>query len=121
MNERLVCMTFDEGEVGVTLGALYRYFTVPFDLTIVAVCISPSVDDAGLTIDINDDGTGVIEAIAGATKATPGMWKSTHIAGGTNAPVRIAAGSVVSLDANSAAADTRILVQIWALVGEISA
>lgn len=120
MNERLVCMTFDEGEVGVTLGANYRYFTLPFDFTIVYVTASPSVDDADTTIDINDDGTGVITAVSAADLDVPGTWKSTHV-GGSETPVTIAAGSKVSLDANSAAANTRILVQIWGLVGEVSA
>ncbi len=118
MNERLVCLTFTDGEVGVTLGALYRYFTVPpKGITIVYVTASVSVDDADTTVDINDDGTGVITAIACPTKATPGTWKSTHV-GGTNAPVVVAADSVISLDANDAAANTRIMVQIWALTGE---
>jgi len=117
MNEKIVVLDFDDGEVGVTLGALYRYFTVPCDLTVIYVEASPSADDADTTIDINDDGTGVITAVAAATKATPGTWKSTHM-GGANAPVTIAAGSVVSLDANSAAANTRLHVEIWGLVGE---
>jgi len=120
MNERLVVISLTDGEVGVTLGNLYRYFTTPFDLTVIYVTASPSADDADLTVDINDDGSAAISAIAAATKATPGTWKSVHM-GGANAPVFIAAGSVVSLDANSAAADTRIHVQIWALAGEVSA
>ncbi len=120
MNERMVVLDFVEGEVGITLGATWRYFTTPVDLTIIFVCCSPSADDTGLTIDINDDGVEAIGAVTADTKATPGTWKSTHM-GGANAPVRIAAGSVISLDANSAAADTRVFVQIWALIGEVFA
>ena len=37
MNERLVCLSFADGEVGVTLGDNYRYIYVPFDLTIIGV------------------------------------------------------------------------------------
>lgn len=117
MNERLICMDFMDGEVGVTLGANYRYITTPVDLTIVAVSASPSVDDADLTIDINDDGTGAITAVDASDQDVPGEWTSTHF-GGEETPVRIAAGSKISLDANSAAANTRVHVQIWALVGE---
>lgn len=117
MDERRIILCSADGEVGITLGALYRYFTAPPEgLTIVYVTCSPNVDDADLTIDINDDGTGVITAIACATKATPGTWKSTHV-GGTNAPVVVAANSVISLDANSAASGTTVLVQIHALLG----
>ena len=117
MNERLVVLDFMDGEVGVTLGALYRYITVPCALTIVAVSASPSADDAGLTIDINDDGSAAIAALACATAAVPGNWTSTHM-GGTETPVAVAADSVLSLDANAAASGTRIHVQIWALTSE---
>ena len=37
MNERMVVLSFDDGEVGVTLGANYRYFTLPFALTVIFV------------------------------------------------------------------------------------
>ncbi len=118
MNERLIVISIDEGEVGVTLGANYHYFYAPCDLTIVYVCADPSADDAGLTLDINDDGTGVIAALSCADANVPGTWKSKHM-GGTNDPVTIAAGSLVSLDANAAAADTKLAVQIWALTDEV--
>lgn len=121
MNERLQTISFVEGEVGVTLGDNFRYFTVPFQMTIVAVTVSPSVDDSGLTIDINDDGTGVITAIDCSDLNVPGTWKSTHITGGTETPVSVAAGSVLSFDANNAAANTRVGIVIWYLGGEVSA
>lgn len=120
MKERLVVFDIVEGEVGVTLGDAFRTITLPYDLTVIFVSTSPSADDADLTIDINDDGTGVISAVACATAATPGTWKSTSM-GGTNAPVSIAAGSVLSFDANNSAADTRVMISIWGLAGEVSA
>lgn len=120
MNERLICMDFDDGEVGVTLSTNYRYITIPFSLTVVAVSASPNVDDSGLTIDINDDGSSAIDGVDASDLDVPGTWKSTHV-GGTNAPVTIAAGSKISLDANNAAANTAVHVQIWALVGEKTA
>ncbi len=113
MDERFSCISLTDGEAGVTLGALYRYFTsLPQGMTIVYVTVSPSVDDADLTIDINDDGTVAIAAISCADKDVPGTWKSVDV-GGSNAPVAVAADSVMSLDANSAAAGTRVHVQIW--------
>lgn len=120
MNERLVVLDFVEGEVGVTLGANFRYFTAPCDLTVVFMTCSPSVDDAGLTIDVNDDGSGVIAAVDCADQNVPGTWKSTHV-GGSETPVRIAAGSLVSFDANNAAANTRAFIQMWCLTGEVFA
>lgn len=117
MNERVSIISFDDGETGVTLGDGFHYFTAPCDMTIVYVCAAPSTDDAGLTLDINDDGTGVIEAISCADADVAGTWKSKHM-GGTNAPVFIAAGSKISLDANNAAANTRLFGQIWFLTGE---
>lgn len=119
MNEKMVVMNFQDGQVGLTLGDNYRYFYAPFDMTVVYMEAGASADDAGLTVDLNDDGTTAIAALACATAATAGRWKSTHV-GGTNTPVKIAAGSVCTLDANAAAADTDICVSIWALIGEVS-
>lgn len=116
----MIVISFVEGEVDVTLGDNFRYFTTDVPLTIVGVSCSPSADDADLTIDINDDGSAAIAAIACATKATPGTWKSTHL-GGSQTPVAIAAGSKISFDANTAAASTRVMVVIFALVGEKNA
>jgi hypothetical protein len=117
MNERLVTLCFTDGEAGITLGDTYRYFTTPDDLTIIYVVASPSADDATLTIDINDDGTEAIGTIACTDADVPGRWRSVHV-GGTAAPVKIAAGSVCSLDANTASVDTVVHLQIWALTGE---
>ena len=118
MDDRLVVIPFSDGQVGVTLGDGFNIFYAPCDLTIVYVTVAPSADDADLTLDINDDAAGVIEAIACADQNVPGTWKSTHM-GGTNDPVTIAAGSKVTLDINDAAVNTRIVGQIWALTGEV--
>ena len=119
MSQPLTCLSLngvnplDTG----TLGAAAIVTTIPYDCTIVYVSVAPSVDDTGLTIDIQDDGSDVITAIAAATAAAPGTWKSKHV-GGTNAPVTLAAGSVVSIDVNSAAAATALSVDLWVLTGE---
>ena len=122
MNERLVCknITLVVPDETAGLGALEYYETIPVDLTIVAVSVAPSVDDAGATIDINDDGTGVIEGVDASDQNVAGTWTSTHF-GGTNDPVTLAADSVMTLDANNAAVGTAIYVTIWALTGEASA
>jgi hypothetical protein len=119
MNERMITLTLTAGETGATLSTTYQYMTVPISLTIVGVTASPNVDDAGTTIDILDDTVEVIAGVVCDTKATPGTWLSTHL-GGTNAPVRVAADSVLSLDANSAAANTMVNVVLWCLVGELT-
>lgn len=117
MNERLIVISLTDGEVGVTLSTNYRYFYAPpAGMTIVYVTVSPNTDDSGLTIDINDDGSGVIDGVDCSDTDVPGTWISTHF-GGTNAPVQVAGNSKMSLDANSAAANTVAHVQIWALVG----
>lgn len=117
MNERLIEIALEAGEVGVTLGDAYKYYTTLVPLTIVGVVCSASANDADLTVDINDDGSAAISAIACATAATPGTWKSTHI-GGTQTPVYVAKDSVISLDANNAAANTRLRVGLLCLTGE---
>lgn len=96
-------------------GALAVHFYTPFAMTIVAVSAAPLEDDAGADIDINDDGTGVINVDA-TDKDVPGTWLSTH-AGGTNAPVQIAAGSEISIDVNDGAAANRFDVVIYYLPG----
>ena len=116
MDDNMGVISFVEGEVGVTLGDNFRYFTTDVPLEIVGVCCSPSANDADLTIDINDDGSAAIAAISCAVKATPGTWKSTHL-GGAQTPVSIAAGSKISFDANDAAEDTRVMIVIFALIG----
>ena len=122
MNERLVVIPIPSVFPGAAaaLGADFATVTVPFDLTLVYVTAAPSVDDAGLTLDIEDDGTAIVDDLAIAVAATPGTWKSTHV-GGTNAPVRIAAGSKISFTAANAANATSIIGQMWCLTGEISA
>lgn len=116
MNENMIVLNFRKGQVGVTLGDAWQYFYAPFDMTVVYMEAGASVDDAGLTVDLNDDGTAAIAALACATAATPGRWRSTHV-GGSQTPVFIAAGSLCTLDANTAAADTEIAVTIYALLG----
>jgi len=119
MNNRLVCIPVPIVFPGASaaLGDNYAYFYAPCDLTIVYVTAAPSADDADLTLDINDDGSGAITAISCADADTPGTWKSIHM-GGSNSPVTIAAGSKVSFDANDAANATQIIAYIFALTGE---
>lgn len=119
MNERLICkhITLVVPNEAAAVGALEYYETIPVTLTIVAVSVAPSVDDADLTIDINDDGTGVIEGVSAADQDVAGTWLSTHV-GGTNAPVTLAADSVLTIDANNAANGTAVYIAIWCLVGD---
>lgn len=119
MRERLVCLSTSDGEVGVTLGNLYRYFKVPCNGTVVAVFASPSIDDGGLTLDVDNvtDSSAIVSAMACATKAAPGSWLTPDF-GGTNTPVAVDAGDIISLDANGAAANTVITVWIWIAIGE---
>lgn len=122
MNERLTMISFtlvDPADAG-SISTLHYYFDAICDMTIVAVSAAPEKDDAGATIDIDDDGTNVISAIDASDANVPGTWKSTALGGGTNAPVHIAAGSKVSFDANNAAAATAFHVVVWALLGEAS-
>ena len=122
MNDRMIVLnyTVTDPDEAAASGALALYDYIPFQLTIIAVSVAPLEDDAAATLDINDEGTGVIAAIDASDHDAPGTWKSTHI-GGTETPVTIAAGSELSLDINSGAAANRFDVSIWALVGELSA
>lgn len=120
MNERLVVIskTLVDPDESAGMSTNEAYFYAMCDLTVIAVCVAPEEDDSGATLDINDDGTGVIEAIGCADADVPGTWKSTHM-GGAETPVRIAAGSKVDFDLNSAAVANAFNVDIWALTGEV--
>ena len=120
MNERIVPLCFTAGETGETLGANFLYWYQSVACTIVGVSCAPSVDDPDLTIDINDDASASVSAVDCSDQNVPGTWLSYHM-GGTNAPVAVAADSLMSLDANSAAANTRVHIVIWILVGETMA
>jgi len=119
MNERLVNYSFSLFDPDDTqaLGNLCCYFMVPFGATLVYASVAPWDDDADATMDVHDDGSAIISALACATKATPGEWISTHC-GGTQTPVAIAAGSEMTIDFNSAAAANRFDVQFLFLTGE---
>ncbi len=119
MNEHIVTYTFnlfDPNET-TTLSNLCAYFMLPFGATLVYVSGTPMVDDPGTTLDVHDDGSAIIAALACAVKATPGEWISTHC-GGTQTPVAIAAGSEMTMDLNSIAVAVRFDVQLLFLVGE---
>jgi hypothetical protein len=120
MNQKLIAYTFNLADPveGNSLGALEGYFILPFGATLVYASGTPSADDAGCTFDLMDDGDAAgPTALACAVAATPGEWISTH-AGGTETPVAIAAGSVMSMDVNNAAAGVTFAVVLLFLVGE---
>lgn len=109
MNEQLVSIPINmvNPAEGSALGALDYYINVPFDCVLVYVTAGADTDDGSLTLDINDDGSAIVAAMDISDKEDPGEWISTHM-GGTETPVRIAAGSELSFDANSATAATTI-------------
>jgi hypothetical protein len=92
------------------------------EVTIVGVTLCAEAftgSPSGFNVDINDDGVGVITAVAANTAGTPGNWKSTHF-GGSNTPVHVEKDSKLSVDVNfsggsSPTADYE--VTIWALAG----
>jgi hypothetical protein len=97
---------------------------MPFGITIVGVTLCAEAftgSPTGFTIDIQDDTSDVITAVAANSAGTPGEWKSTHL-GGSNAPVVVDAGSAVEIDVNltggtSPTADYD--VAIFALAGTV--
>ena len=72
------------------------------DMTIVGVSVCATAftgTPTGFNIDIQDDGTDVITAVAANTALTPGTWQTPHM-GGTQTPVHVAADSEVEIDMN---------------------
>ena len=90
---------------------------LPFQATLVYVSVSPFEDDGGANIDVLDDGTDIVTNVDASDHDVPGEWASVH-AGGTNAPVSIAAGSEMIIDVNAAAVANRFDVTLLFLTGE---
>ena len=77
-------------------------FDVPVGMTILGVSLCAEAfanSPTGFNIDIQDDGTDVITAVAANTAGTPGTWYAPAF-GGTETPVQVAAGSDVEIDIN---------------------
>ena len=122
MSDRLV--TFNFSAQAQATGNGVHLLKVPFGMTIVAVALCAEAftgSPTGFNIDIQDDTVDVITAIAANSAGTPGEWKSTHFGGG-NAPVAVAAGSVVEVDVNLTGGTTPTAdydVTIFALSGTV--
>lgn len=115
-----ISFTLVDPTEGNAISTLQYYFDAIFGFTIVGVSVAPEVDDADATLDIDDDGTNVITAVDASDANVPGTWKSTHVTGGTNEPVHVAAGSKVSFDINSGAVATAFHVVLFVLMDETS-
>lgn len=111
-----MCLTLTDPDETAALGTLEGYFEAIVPMTIIAVSAAPLEDDAGATVDIDDDGTNVISGVDASDANVPGTWLSKHV-GGTNAPVSIAKGSLVSFDLNNAAAGNAFFIHVWYLAG----
>jgi hypothetical protein len=97
---------------------------VPFGITLVGVTLCAEAftgSPTGFNIDIQDDTADVITSVAANSAGTPGEWKSTHL-GGSNAPVVVAAGSVVEVDVNLTGGSSPTAdydVTLYALAGTV--
>lgn len=110
--EHNVTLTDPDATAG--MGTLEGYWHVPFDIMIVGVSVAPLEDDTGATLDVDDDGSNVISAVDASDANVPGTWFTTEL-GGTNTPVRVASGSLVSFDMNNAAVSNNFYISVWYL------
>lgn len=106
----LYTVSAEIGQVGQTLSTGNFKFTLPnIPFTLVHFSGWSSVDDTGLTITMQDDGVNCFTALdISDTDAAPAEFKTKHF-GGTNDPVAVAGGSVMSIDLAAAAADSRAI------------
>lgn len=105
----LFTISGEMGQVGQTLGTGEWKTTLPnLPMALVHAAARSTVDDAGLTLQVTDDGSAMLSsAMDLALTATNGTWISKHF-GGTNDAVAIDGGSVVGITLANAAADTRV-------------
>lgn len=97
------------GQVGQTLSTGAFKFTLPnLPMTLVHVSAYSTADDAGLTLQVQDDGVDMLASALDIsdTDAAPAEWKSKHF-GGTKDPIAVAGGSIIEIDLANAAADSR--------------
>lgn len=100
MSAQLITFNFSAQAQGAANGV--HTVKVPFGITLVGVTLCAEAftgSPTGFNIDIQDDTVDVITAVTANAAGTPGEWKSSHL-GGSNAPVLVAAGSVVEVDVN---------------------
>ena len=122
MSSQLLTFNFSAQAQGTANGV--HTVKVPFGITLVGVTVCAEAftgSPTGFTIDIQADTADVITAVAANSAGTPGEWKSTHF-GGSNAPVVVAAGSVVEVDVNLVAGSSPTAdydVTIYALAGTV--
>lgn len=117
MNERLCSISLVLVNPTEGAAAAEQHFEALTDMAIVGVTASPSVDDPGAVLDIEDDGTVVINDIDVSDNNVPGTWQATGY-GGTNAVVVIAKDSLVSVAPASGANGTAFNITILYLSGE---
>lgn len=89
---------------GVVATNNYHKFTALQGFTVVGMSLCAAAftgTPTGFNVDLNDDGVGVITAVAANAAGTTGEWKSSAV-GGSADPVTIARGSVVTVDLNFA-------------------
>ena len=119
MREMLVPFTFTLEAQAAANGAVEFETLCGFTLVGVSLCAaalggSPTAFD----IDIQDDGSDIVTAVAANSAGTSGTWK-TPTFGGTETPVYVAAGSAVEIDVNFAGGSSPtadFCVILWALV-----
>lgn len=118
MNETIVVYSLNltDPDESAALGGSAAFIPMPIQATLVYAAVAPFEDDAGATIDIQDDTTDIVTAIDASDHDVPGEWISTHC-GGTQTPVSIAAGSMLEIDINAGAAANRFDVVLWFLTG----
>ncbi len=119
MRELLVPLTFTLEAQADADGVVE--FDAPCGMTIVGVSLCAEAitgSPSAFTIDIQDDGSDVITALAASTAGTPGAWY-TPTFGGSETPVYVAAGSDVEIDVNFTGGSTPtadFTAIIWALL-----
>lgn len=117
MNERMIFVSGEVGQVGQTLSTGEFVFRLPFGATFVYASYDPSAADTGLTVQLMHGTTGQHTA-ADVAAGTIVEVKTAHVGGSVATPAQGAAGTSWSLDFANAAADTRCTFVLGFLLGE---
>lgn len=118
----LLTFTFSAQTQGEADGVHTLYAPVGLTLVGVTLCAEAFTGSpTGFSVDVQDDGSDVVTAVAANSAGTAGSWLTAHL-GGSQSAVAIAAGSEVEIDVNFTGGSSPTAdydVTLWCLAGTV--
>ena len=117
-----ICISFSAQAQGAANNV--HGFKAPQGMTLVGLSVYPEAftgTPTGFNVDVNVATVAMVTAVAANTAGAAGEWKARHF-GGTNDPVAIAGGQLVTVDVNFTGGTTPTAdydIQLFCLLGTV--